>query len=111
MCSIRLFPIMAKGWRGYLEEESEFQWIAMAGFFIFILLGAIAIQGTSNLPGVEVGANNALASSTSPTPPMMHSRQGSSPQTGLNSISNLTATLPSRSSAPPTESAQTTSSS
>ncbi|MEJ6715933.1 MAG: hypothetical protein QNL20_02530, partial [Euryarchaeota archaeon] len=50
---------MAKGWRGYLEEESEFQWIAMAGFLIFILLGAIAIQGTSNLPGVEVGANNA----------------------------------------------------
>ena len=59
MCSIRLFPFMAKGWRGYLEEESEFQWIAMAGFLIFILLGAIAIQGTSNLPGVEVGANNA----------------------------------------------------
>lgn len=50
---------MAKGWRGYLEEESEFQWIAMAGFLVFILLGAVAIQGTSNLPGVEVGSNNA----------------------------------------------------
>ena len=48
---------MAKGWRGYLEEESEFQWIAMAGFLAFILLGALAIQGTSNLPGVEVGSS------------------------------------------------------
>ncbi|DAC23084.1 MAG TPA: hypothetical protein D7H89_01405 [Candidatus Poseidoniales archaeon] len=49
---------MAKGWRGYLEEESEFQWIAMAGFLAFILLGALAIQGTSNLPGVEVGSSD-----------------------------------------------------
>ena len=49
---------MAKGWRGYLEEESEFQWIAMAGFLVFILLGALAIQGTSNLPGVEVGSSD-----------------------------------------------------
>ena len=50
---------MAKGWRGYLEEESEYQWVAMAGFFIFILLGAVAIQGTTNLPGVAVGAQGA----------------------------------------------------
>ena len=49
---------MANGWRGYLEEESEFQWIAMAGFLVFILLGALAIQGTSNLPGVEVGPSD-----------------------------------------------------
>ena len=49
---------MAKGWRGYLEEESEFQWIAMAGFLVFILLGALAIQGTSNLPGVEFGSSD-----------------------------------------------------
>ena len=60
MCPIRLLVFMAKGWRGYLEEESEFQWIAMAGFFIFILLGAVAIQGTTNLPGVEVGPKSAL---------------------------------------------------
>jgi len=44
---------MAKGWRGLLEEESEHQWIAMATFFIFILLGAVLIQGTSSLPGVD----------------------------------------------------------
>ena len=59
MCSIRLFQFMATGWRGYLEEESEYQWIAMAGFLVFILLGAAAIQGTSNLPGVSVGASDA----------------------------------------------------
>jgi hypothetical protein len=58
MCSVRLFISMANGWRGYLEEESEFQWIAMAGFLVFILLGALAIQGTSNLPGVEVGPSD-----------------------------------------------------
>jgi len=58
MCSVHLFANMAKGWRGYLEEESEFQWIAMAGFLAFILLGALAIQGTSNLPGVEVGSSD-----------------------------------------------------
>ena len=58
MCSVHLFANMAKGWRGYLEEESEFQWIAMAGFLVFILLGALAIQGTSNLPGVEVGSSD-----------------------------------------------------
>lgn len=58
MCSVHLFQNMAKGWRGYLEEESEFQWIAMAGFLVFILLGAVAIQGTSNLPGVEVGPSD-----------------------------------------------------
>lgn len=45
--------IMAKGWRSLLEEESEHQWVAIAGFFVFILLGALAIQGTSSLPGVD----------------------------------------------------------
>ena len=44
---------MAKGWRGLLEEESEHQWVAISGFFVFILLGAIAIQGTSSLPGTD----------------------------------------------------------
>ena len=48
---------MAKGWRGLLEEESEHQWIAIAGFFVFIILGALAIQGTSSLPGVEYRSN------------------------------------------------------
>ena len=44
---------MAKGWRSLLEEESEHQWLAMAGFLAFILLGALLIQGTSSLPGVD----------------------------------------------------------
>ena len=48
---------MAKGWRGLLEEESEHQWVAISGFFVFILLGAIAIQGTSSLPGVDYRSN------------------------------------------------------
>ena len=48
---------MAKGWRGLLEEESEHQWIAISGFFVFIILGAIAIQGTSSLPGVDYRSN------------------------------------------------------
>ena len=50
---------MAKGWRGLLEEESEHQWIAIAGFFVFIILGALVIQGTSSLPGVDY-TNNGL---------------------------------------------------
>jgi hypothetical protein len=58
MCPIRFLLDMAKGWRGFLEEESEFQWIAMAGFLAFILLGAVAIQGTSTLPGVESGTGD-----------------------------------------------------
>ena len=64
MCSIRLLEGMASGWRGYLEEESEYQWIAMTGFLIFILLGAVAIQGTSNLPGVKFGSNDASHADT-----------------------------------------------
>ena len=50
---------MAKGWRSLLEEESEHQWVAITGFFVFIILGAIVIQGTSKLPGVEY-QNNGL---------------------------------------------------
>lgn len=49
--------IMAKGWKGLLEEESEHQWVAISGFFVFIILGAIAIQGTSSLPGVDYRSN------------------------------------------------------
>ena len=50
---------MAKGWRSLLEEESEHQWVAITGFFVFIILGAILIQGTSTLPGVNY-SNNGL---------------------------------------------------
>jgi len=49
--------IMAKGWRGLLEEESEHQWLAMGGFLVFILIGALLIQGTSSLPGVDYRTN------------------------------------------------------
>lgn len=48
---------MAKGWRGILEEESEHQWVAMAGFLVFILIGAVLIQGTSTLPGIDFRSN------------------------------------------------------
>lgn len=48
---------MAKGWRGLLEEESEHQWLAMGGFFVFIIIGALLIQGTSTLPGVDYRTN------------------------------------------------------
>ena len=50
---------MAKGWRSLLEEESEHQWVAITGFFVFIILGALLIQGTSTLPGVNY-SNNGL---------------------------------------------------
>ena len=50
---------MAKGWRSLLEEESEHQWVAITGFFVFIILGALLIQGTSTLPGVSY-SNNGL---------------------------------------------------
>ena len=48
---------MAKGWRSFLEEESEHQWVAITGFFVFIILGALVIQGTSTLPGVSYSSN------------------------------------------------------
>ena len=48
---------MAKGWRSLLEEESEHQWIAITGFFVFIILGALVIQGTATLPGVDYRSN------------------------------------------------------
>lgn len=49
--------VMAKGLRGLLEEESEHQWLAMGGFLVFILIGALLIQGTSTLPGVDYRTN------------------------------------------------------
>ena len=41
-------------WRNMLKQESEHQWIAIAGFFVFIIVGAIFIKGTSHLPGVDL---------------------------------------------------------
>jgi len=45
---------MAGGWRRYLEEESEHQWLAISGFFLFILLGALALEGTSDFVGDDM---------------------------------------------------------
>ena len=41
-------------WRNMLKQESEHQWIAIAGFFVFIIIGAIFIKGTSHIPGVDL---------------------------------------------------------
>ena len=51
---------MAKGWRRLLEEESEHQWLAISLFFVFILIGAFAIHGTSKLTGMDVIKNEAM---------------------------------------------------
>ena len=42
---------MAGGWRGLLREESEHQWLAIAVFFLFILVGAFALEGTQHFVG------------------------------------------------------------
>lgn len=44
-------------WRNMLKQESEHQWIAIAGFFVFIIIGAIFIKGTSHIPGVDLVDN------------------------------------------------------
>ena len=54
---------MAKGWRRFLEEESEHQWLAISLFFIFIIVGAFAIHGTSKLTGMDLENNYALENS------------------------------------------------
>lgn len=54
---------MAKGWRRFLEEESEHQWLAISLFFVFIIIGAFAIHGTSKLTGMDVEKNNAIENS------------------------------------------------
>ena len=44
-------------WRNMLKQESEHQWIAIAGFFVFIIIGAIFIKGNSHIPGVDLIEN------------------------------------------------------
>ena len=41
-------------WRKMLQQESEHQWLAITAFFVFVILGAILIKGTSHLPGVDL---------------------------------------------------------
>jgi hypothetical protein len=53
---------MADGWRRLLEEESEHQWLSMAAFLVFVLLGAFAIGATEHFVGaglVDEGAAHA----------------------------------------------------
>jgi len=51
--------IMAGRWRKLLEQESEHQWLAISIFSLFAVLGGIAIEGTSTLAGVDLGAGEA----------------------------------------------------
>ena len=44
---------MAGGWRRFLEEESEHQWISIGVFFAFIILGALAIGATEHFVGAR----------------------------------------------------------
>ena len=50
---------MAGRWRKLLEQESEHQWLAISIFSLFAILGGIAIEGTSTLAGVDLGAGEA----------------------------------------------------
>ena len=45
---------MAKVWKQILKQESEHQWLAIGVFFVFIILGAMMIKGTSFLPGIDL---------------------------------------------------------
>jgi hypothetical protein len=58
-CPQHCQSIMAGRWRKLLEEESEHQWLAIGIFFLFAILGGIAIEGTSTLTGVDLGAGEA----------------------------------------------------
>ena len=50
---------MAGRWRKLLEQESDHQWLAIGIFFLFAILGGVAIEGTSTLAGVDLGAGEA----------------------------------------------------
>lgn len=45
---------MAKVWKQILKQESEHQWLAIGAFFVFIILGAVMIKGTSFIPGIDL---------------------------------------------------------
>ncbi len=42
-------------WRRLLEEESEHQWLSFAVFTILIIIGALLIDSSSEMPGVREG--------------------------------------------------------
>ena len=45
------------GWRDFLEEESEYQWVSFGAFVIFIIVGAIMIDWSGELSGVTSGSS------------------------------------------------------
>lgn len=45
------------GWRDFLEEESEYQWVSFGAFTIFIIIGAVMIDWSSELSGVTSGSS------------------------------------------------------
>ena len=40
-----------------LRQESEHQWLAISVFFVFVIIGAMLIKGTSYLSGVDILEN------------------------------------------------------
>lgn len=42
-------------WRRLIEEESEHQWLSFAVFTFFIIIGALLIDSSSEMPGVRDG--------------------------------------------------------
>ena len=45
---------MARVWKQMLKQESEHQWLAISAFFVFVIIGALLIKGTSFLSGVDI---------------------------------------------------------
>ncbi len=45
---------MAGGWRRLLEEESEYQWLTLGLFAVFVLFGAFAIDATEHFVGDSI---------------------------------------------------------
>ncbi len=46
--------LMAGGWRGLLEEESEHQWLTLSLFALFVVFGAFAIDATEHFVGDQI---------------------------------------------------------
>jgi hypothetical protein len=51
---------MADGWRRLLEEESEHQWLTLAMFTAFVVVGAFAINATENFVGDRIAQIDAM---------------------------------------------------
>lgn len=51
---------MADGWRRLLEEESEHQWLTLAMFTAFVVVGAFAINATEHFVGDRIVQPDAM---------------------------------------------------